>query len=107
VIVWQADQMIFPNEVTILSQSEPNAAVCSRSRKGFQDLGFWKIKPSTLGRLNGYFDGTEYRALPVLEKENLKQIAVQRDKLEISLNTWEDIELQCKHLKQRFSAEFH
>jgi choline kinase len=107
VIVWQADQMIFPDEIKALSQGEPNAAICSDTDRGLFDLGFWKIKPDTLARLKGSFDGIEYRALPVLKTEGLNQIKTRREKLEISFEGWEQIELQCKLFKQKFPTEFH
>jgi len=106
VIVWQADQMIFHEEVRILSQSDPDAAIYSRTSGGLIDIGFWKVKPSTLTQLKGHFDGREYRALPVLERNGLKRIEVQRDKLEVSFSSWEKIDLQCKMLKQAFSTEY-
>jgi choline kinase len=106
IIVWQADQLIFPEEIEILSRSEPNAGIFSDTSRGLFDLGFWKIAPATLAKLKDIFDGAEYRALPVLEREGLKQIKVQREKLEISFDTWDQIELQCKQLKQKFHTEF-
>jgi NDP-sugar pyrophosphorylase family protein len=105
VIVWQADQMIFPDEVKILSRSEPNAAIYSDTHEGLYDLGFWKIRPDTLSKLKGHFERGEYRALPVLKTEGLNSISVQREKLEISFNTWKQIELQCKLFKQKFLTE--
>ena len=106
IIVWQADQMIFPDEIQILSQAEPNAGIFSDTSRGLLDLGFWHIKPGTLPMLKGIFDGAEYRALPVLEREGLKRIHVQREKLEISFESWEQIELQCKLFRQKFHTEF-
>jgi choline kinase len=106
VIVWQADQMIFPGEIEILSQTGPNAGIYSDTARGLLDLGFWKIAPGTLAKLKDIFDGTEYRALPVLEREGIKQIKVQREKLEISFESWEQIELQCKLFRQKFHTEF-
>jgi len=107
VIIWQADQMILPNEIDILSTVEPNAGMYSHTPMGCLDLGFWKIKPETLTKLKSGFDGTEYRALPVLEKEGLKQIRIPRRKLEISHDSWEQIIIQCKFLKQKFHIESH
>lgn len=106
IITWQADQLIFPEEIEILSRSEPSAGIFSDTPKGLFDLGFWKIAPGTLAKLKGGFDGAEYRALPVLKREGLKQIKVQREKLEISFETWDQIEWQCKQLKQKFHTEF-
>jgi choline kinase len=105
IIIWQADQIIFPEEIEILSRSEPNAGIFSHTPAGLFDLGFWKIAPETLTKLKGTFDGSEYRALPVLEREGLKQLKVPREKLEVSFDTWEQIELQCKQLKQKFHIE--
>jgi hypothetical protein len=102
IIVWQADQMIFPDEIEILSRAEPNAGIFSDTPRGLLDLGFWHIGPGTLARLKGSFDGSEYRALPVLEREGLKQIKIQREKLEISFETWEQIELQSKRFRHAF-----
>ncbi|MGH7978117.1 MAG: sugar phosphate nucleotidyltransferase [Limisphaerales bacterium] len=107
VIVWQADQMIFAGEIEILSRAEPNAGIFSDTRRGLLDLGFWKIEPATLARLKDAFDGSEYRALPVLEREGLKQIKIQREKLEISFDSWEQIELRCKQLRREFPTVFH
>jgi len=106
IIVWQADQLIFPDEIEILSRSEPDAGIFSDTPRGLFDLGFWKIAPATLAKLKGIFDGAEYRALPVLEREGLKQIKVQREKLEITFDTWDQIESQCKQFKQKFHTEF-
>ncbi len=102
IIVWQADQLIFPNEIEILSRTEPNAGIFSDTPLGLFDLGFWRIEPGTLGRLKDSFDGSEHRALPVLEREGLKQVRVHREKLEISFETWEQIEQQCKGLRNAF-----
>lgn len=107
VVVRQADQMIFPEEVGALTSHEPNAAVCSESSDGRLDLGFWKIKPRTLARLRSCLDRGEYRALPVLEQEGLRQIKTPREKLEISFETWDKIELQCKRLKQKLPVGRH
>ncbi len=106
VITWQADQMIFPEEIEILSRTEPNAGIFSDTPRGVRDLGFWIIEPGILAKLKGGFDGAEYRALPVLEREGLKQIKVQREKLEISFETWEQIESECKLFRQKFHTEF-
>ena len=106
IITWQADQLIFPEEIEILSRSEPNAGIFAETPRGLFDLGFWKIDPGTLVKLKGGFDGAEYRALPVLEREGLKQIKVPREKLEISFETWEQIESQCKSFRQKFRTEF-
>jgi hypothetical protein len=102
IITWQADQLIFPEEIEILSRSEPDAGIFSDTPRGLFDLGFWKIAPATLAKLKDIFDGAEYRALPVLERAGLKQIKVPREKLEITFDTWDQIELQCKQLKQKF-----
>jgi choline kinase len=102
IVVWQADQLIFPGEIEILSRAEPNAGIVSDTPRGVLDLGFWKIEPGTLARLKDGFDGSEHRALPVLEREGLKQIKIQREKLEISFDTWEQIELQCKRFRHAF-----
>jgi len=102
VIVWQADQMIFAEEVEILSHTQPNAGIFSDTSRGLLDLGFWRIEPGTLARLKDSFDGSEHRALPVLERVGLKRIKIQREKLEISFDTWEQIELHCKRLRQAF-----
>lgn len=107
IIVWQADQMIFPAEIEILSRAEPNAGIFSDTPRGLLDLGFWKIDPAMLARLKDSFDGSEHRALPVLERAGLKQIKIQREKLEISFNTWEQIELRCKQLRREFPTVFH
>lgn len=106
IIVWQADQMIFPEEIEILSRTEPNAGIFADTPRGVFDLGFWRIEPGTLARLKDSFDGSEHRALPVLEREGLKQIRIQREKLEISFDTWEQIEKQCKQFRQRYHTEF-
>jgi choline kinase len=106
VIVWQADQMVFPNEVDILFRCNANSALCSETQHGLLDMRFWNIKPETLSKLRGCFDGTEYRALPALERDGLNQIKIQREKLELSFDSWERIELQCKLFKQRFPTEF-
>ena len=106
IIVWQADQMIFPEEIEILSRTEPNAGIFADTPRGVFDLGFWRIEPGTLARLKDSFDGSEHRALPVLEREGLKQIRTQREKLEISFETWEQIEKQCKLFRQRYPTEF-
>jgi molybdopterin-guanine dinucleotide biosynthesis protein A len=106
IIVWQADQMIFPEEIEILSRSEPNAGIFADTSRGLFDLGFWKIAPGTLPKLKDGFDGNEYRALPVLEREGLTRIKVPREKLEISFETWEQIESQCKWFRQKFHTEF-
>jgi hypothetical protein len=95
--------MIFPDEINILSRAEPNAGIFSDTLRGLLDLGFWRIEPRTLAKLKDNFDGSEHRALPVLEREGLRQIKIQREKLEISFDTWEQIELQCK----RFRHVFH
>ena len=106
VIVWQADQMIFPEEIQILSRAEPNAGIFSDTPRGLFDLGFWKIAPGALAKMNDGFDGAEYRALPVLEREGLSRIKVPREKLEISFETWEQIESECKQFRQKFHTEF-
>ncbi|MGH7940409.1 MAG: sugar phosphate nucleotidyltransferase [Limisphaerales bacterium] len=106
IIVWQADQIIFPDEIEILSRAQPNAGIFSDTPRGLLDLGFWKIGPGTLARLKDNFDGSEHRALPVLEREGLKQIKVQREKLEISFESWEQIELQCKRFRHAFHTAF-
>lgn len=106
VITWQADQMIFPDEIEILSRAGPNAGIFADTPRGLFDLGFWKIAPGTLPKLKGSFDGAEYRALPVLEREGLARIRVPREKLEISFETWEQIESQCKWFRQKFHTEF-
>ncbi|HTV41061.1 MAG TPA: sugar phosphate nucleotidyltransferase [Candidatus Sulfotelmatobacter sp.] len=106
IIVWQADQMIFPEEIEILSRTEPNAGIFADTPRGLLDLGFWRIEPGTLARLKDSFDGSEHRALPVLEQEGLKQVRIQREKLEISFDTWEQIEKHCKLFRQRFHTEF-
>jgi choline kinase len=106
IIVWQADQMIFREEIEILSRTGPNAGIFSDTPHGLLDLGFWKLEPATLARLKDSFDGSEHRALPVLEREGLKQIKIQREKLEISFDTWEQIELQCKRLRHGFHTAF-
>jgi choline kinase len=106
IIVWQADQMIFPEEIEILSRTEPNAGIFADTPRGLFDLGFWRIEPGTLARLKGSFDGSEHRALPVLEREGLRQVKIQREKLEISFDTWEQIQEQCKLFRQRFHTEF-
>ena len=103
VIVWQADQMIFPGEVAILSKSKPNASICSNTG---QDMGFWKIKPGSLGSMRNCLEHDEYRALPALEREGLNRIKVHREKLEISFDDWEKIEKQCKLFRQKFPAGF-
>jgi hypothetical protein len=102
IIVWQADQMIFRQEIEILSRTGPNAGIFSDTPRGLLDLGFWRIEPRTLARLKDSFDGSEHRALPVLEREGLKQIRIQREKLEISFETWEQIEQECRQLKRAF-----
>jgi len=107
IIVWQADQLIFPNEIEILSRTEPNAGIFSDTPRGLFDLGFWKIEPGTLARLKDDFDGSEHRALPVLKRAGLKQIKVQREKLEISFETWEQIERECKRFRHEFHTAFH
>lgn len=107
VVVWQADQMIFPEEIEVLSRTEPNAGIFADTPRGLFDLGFWRIEPGTLARLKDSFDGSEHRALPVLEREGLKQVGVHREKLEISFETWDQIERQCKLFRQRFPIEFH
>ena len=106
IIVWQADQMIFPEEIEILSRTEPNAGIFSDTPRGLFDLGFWRIEPGTLARLKDSFDGSEHRALPVLKREGLKQVRIQREKLEVSFDTWEQIEKQCKLFRQKFHTEF-
>lgn len=106
IIVWQADQMIFPEEIEILSRAEPNAGIFSDTPRGLFDLGFWKIAPVALPKMKGGFDRAEYRALPVLEREGLARIKVPRAKLEISFETWEQIESECKQFKQKFPTEF-
>ena len=107
IIVWQADQMIFPDELEILCNANPNAAICSDLNQVVLDLGFWKIKPSSLANLKSHFDGPEYRALPVLEKEGLNQIKVKRQKFEISYGGLDQLETQCKLFKQKFRIGFH
>ena len=106
IIVWQADQMIFPEEIEILSRTEPNAGIFAETPRGLFDLGFWRIEPGTLARLKDSFDGSEHRALPVLERQGLKRVRIQREKLEISFDTWEQIEKQCNLFRQRFHTEF-
>jgi hypothetical protein len=107
IIVWQADQMIFPEEIEILSRTEPNAGIFSDTPRGLLDLGFWKLEPATLARLKDSFDGSEHRALPVLERDGLKQIKMPREKLELSFDTWEQIEQQCKQFRHAFPTAFH
>ncbi|HEV2454976.1 MAG TPA: sugar phosphate nucleotidyltransferase [Verrucomicrobiae bacterium] len=102
VIVWQADQMIFRQEIEILSRTGPNAGIFSDTPRGLLDLGFWRIEPGALARLKDSFDGSEHRALPVLEREGLKRIRIQREKLEISFDTWEQIEQECRQLRRAF-----
>lgn len=102
IIVWQADQMIFRQEIEILSRTGPNAGIFSDTPRGLLDLGFWRIEPGALARLKDSFDGSEHRALPVLEREGLKRIRIQREKLEISFETWEQIEQECRKLRRAF-----
>ena len=98
--------MIFPDEVRLLCGTEPDAGVYSDTPQGLHDLGFWKLKPETLAHLKEHFDGTEYRALPVLERQGLRSLRVPREKLEISMDSWERLERQCNLLRQKFHTEF-
>lgn len=102
VIVWQADQMIFPDEVKNLAGSEPNAAIYSDTPAGLKDLGFWKIKPETLPKLKSHFERGEYRALPALQSEGLKPIRMPREKLEISFDALDQIDRTCRLYRQKF-----
>lgn len=107
IIVWQADQLIFREEFEMLSGSGTNAGIYADAAQGLMDLGFWKLEPNVLPKLKDSFDGIEYRALPVLERQGLKKIKTKRQKLEISFESWKQIEVQCKKLKQEFFTEFH
>jgi choline kinase len=100
VIVWQADQIVYANEISRLQASEPDAAVVSDTGQGLVDIGLWKIKPGTLVKLNRHFENGEYRALPVLRRQQLKKIRIQREKLEISFETWGEIERRCSQLHE-------
>lgn len=105
VIVWQADQLMFPEEIDLLAASDANAAIYAQTEAGPRDVGLWKIQPATLQRLRGRFERGEYRALPVLEQEGLQRIPVQRTKLEISFDSWEQIHRVCMTLKQKYLFE--
>ncbi len=105
VVVWQGDQLIFPDEIEILSRSEPNAAIWSDTPAGLQDLGLWKILPGTLEILRSRVEDGEYRALPILKEAGLTVIKTSREKLEISYGGWEKLERACLRLKQKFHIE--
>jgi len=106
VIVWQADQMMFPSDVEILSKAEPNAALYSRTPAGLREIGVWKIHPSILPKLKNILVNGEYRALPVLLKEGLNKVEVEREKLEISFKEWNHLQEQCNSLRQKYPTEF-
>jgi NDP-sugar pyrophosphorylase family protein len=106
VIVWHADQLMFPEEVNALAQHEANAAICCETKDGLKDVGLWKIKPSTLRLMRGLPQVGEQRALPVLERESLRKIIVQREKLEISFKSWDQIQESCELFKQKYPTEF-
>jgi hypothetical protein len=106
VITWMADQLMFSDEVAILSQSEANAAIYAGAEGEGRDIGLWKISPATLPRLRSCFERGEYRALPALEKEGLRKIRVLREKLEISFPEWDKIQETCNQLKQEYRIEY-
>lgn len=41
-VVWQADQLMFPWEIDMLCDSEPNVAICSRTTHGIRDV--WAVE---------------------------------------------------------------
>jgi hypothetical protein len=106
VIVWQADQMVFSEEVQILLRSEPDAALCSDTAGSSCDVGVWKLKPSTLPTLRSHLMDGEYKALPILLTGEIKWVKTAREKLEITFENWDNINVKCAQLKRKLPIGF-
>jgi hypothetical protein len=106
IIVWQADQILLPHELTVLSDNEADSVVYSQTTNGICDVGLWKIKPSTLPKLKQFFVRGEFRALPALEAEAANRIIMKREKVELSFESWEQIQTICAKLRQKSPIDY-
>jgi hypothetical protein len=102
VIVWQADQLVYPDEVNRVLESQPNAVLYSDVDGNLAEIGLWKIKPTTLDKIGSHFKDGEYRALPIIETEGINKVRTARRKIELSFHAWDEIGQICDDYKQRF-----
>lgn len=102
IVVWQADQFIFPENAHQIVAAEPNAILCSRRDGELREIGLWKVKPATLGKMRSCFSRGEYRALPVIEQEPFTIVQTPRRKIELSIDQWEAVQQTCAKYKRQF-----
>lgn len=105
IVVWQADQLLFPEDVFRICASAANAILFSEAHEGLHEIGLWKLAPNTLPLLRNHFEAGEYRALPVIQASAFNQVITSNRKAEISFNKWSEIERICHLYKQRFLIE--
>lgn len=99
VLIWQADQLFFQEDVDAISSAEANAVLhCSRDGS-IIERGLWKLTPETMRKSNRFAVGGELRALPVVEAQGYKITLSSKPRLEISHEQLDRIEVECKRLK--------
>ena len=105
VVVWQADQLIVPDDVNLMCHSKPNSVLYSETSDGLREIGLWKLKPGTLRTLRSHFERGEYKALPIIERDGANQIITKGRKIELSFDNWKNVEEACKKFRQKFLIE--